>query len=275
MAQVVEPAAEPALKPVRTDSANQPSLVETHAHLHFDTFAGEIDGLLQRAHEAGVHKLITVGVNTADSRKAVELAATYDSVWAAVGIHPHEAGESVQAIGYLRDLAGRRKVVAIGECGLDFYRSTISAHEQVAALRGQIELAIELGLPAIFHVREAFEQFFAVVQDYPDVTGVVHSFTGGPKELDQSLEAGLHVALNGIITFTKDSELLEAAKQVPHDRLILETDCPFLSPVPNRGKTNEPARLVDIIASLAELRGENARVLGKATTRTSEQLFRI
>jgi TatD DNase family protein len=250
-------------------------LTDTHAHLQFDAFAGQVPAVVHRATEAGVSKIITVGVDTADSRKAIELAATYEQVWATVGVHPHTAGEGAQAGTYLRDLAGRRKVVAIGECGFDFYRSKTTPEEQEAVVRMQIELALELKLPLIFHVREAFERFFAVIGDYPPLRGVVHSFTAGPTELEQVLAAGLQVALNGIVTFSKDPAQLEAAKQVPVERLLLETDCPYLSPVPYRGKTNEPARVTDIAAFLAELRGEPVTVLSAQTTTNAEALFGI
>jgi TatD DNase family protein len=251
------------------------ALTDTHAHLQFDDFAGQVPAVLHRASEAGVEKIITVGVDSDDSRKAVALAATYERVWATVGVHPHAAHEAQPAVTYLRELATRRKVVAIGECGLDFFRSQATPDEQEGLLRLQIELALEVDLPLIFHVREAFEHFFAVTGDYPALRGVVHSFTGGPAELEQALAAGLNVALNGIMTFTKDQGQLEAARQVPLERLLLETDCPYLSPAPHRGKTNEPARVADIADFLAELRGESVEQLAAQTTANAEALFGV
>ncbi len=262
-------------QPVTAEDIGKPpaALVDTHAHIHFDVFRGQVDAVLHRAAEAGVTRLITVGVDTADSQRAAELAARYESVWAAVGIHPHEAAEAEQGMGYLRELAGRRKVVAIGECGLDLYKSTTSLEQQTAALRSQIELAMERQLPLIFHVREAFEPFFAIVKEYPNVRGVVHSFTGGVEEMEQATALGLYVALNGIMTFTKDTAQLEAARRLPGERLLLETDCPFLSPAPYRGKTNEPARVTDIAAFLADLRGVALLQLAGQTTANALALF--
>jgi TatD DNase family protein len=256
-------------------SAASSRYVDTHAHIHFDNFGGEVDAVLHRATEAGVTKIITVGVNTADSRRATELAATYENVWATVGIHPHEAGEADQGLSYLRDLATRRKVVAIGECGLDFYRNHASVQDQERALRAQVELAQELERPVVFHVRDAFERFLEIMTDYPDVRGVVHSFTAGAAELEQVLDRGWMVALNGITTFNKDTDHLEAVRRLPLDRLILETDCPFLSPVPYRGKTNEPARIVDIAEFMARHRGEPLERLAATTTANAERLFGI
>ena len=251
------------------------ALVDTHAHIHFEQYAGEVDRVIHRAHEAGVGKIITVGVNTQDSRKAVELAQMYENVWATVGIHPHEANEAEQGRDYIKDLASGRKVVAIGECGLDFFKSHTSHEEQEKALRLQVELAVEMNLPLVFHVRDAFAKFFEIMNDYPDAKGVVHSFTAGQREMEQAVDRGFLIALNGIMTFTKDDSQLEAAKQVPLSHLILETDCPFLSPAPHRGKQNEPARITDIAAFIAELRQEPVAVVAHHSTHNAEKFFGI
>jgi TatD DNase family protein len=252
-----------------------PQFIDTHAHIHFSNFNGEVNRILHRANEVGIAKIVTVGVNSQDSRKAMQMAQVYENVWATVGIHPHEAGEADQAIGYIRDLASQRKVVAIGECGLDFFKSEASPAEQERALRSQVELAIELDLPLVFHVREAFPRFLAIMDDYPAARGIVHCFTAGIREMEQVLERGYLVALNGIVTFAKDEAQLEAARRLPLDRLVLETDCPFLSPAPYRGKQNEPARVVDIAKFLSELRREPVAVIAQATTANAETLFGI
>jgi TatD DNase family protein len=145
--------------------------------------------------------------------------------------------------------------------------------EQQAALRGQIELALERELPLIFHVREAFPEFFEIIGDYNGLRGVVHSFSGGPAEAQRAVAAGLHIALNGIITFTKQEPQLAAARELPTDRLLLETDCPFLSPAPHRGQTNEPARVADIAQFVANLRRQPLAELAAATTTNAAQLF--
>lgn len=250
-------------------------LVDTHAHIHFDEFRAELDDILARAHEAGVDKLICVGVNESDSAQAVAVAKAYENVWASVGLHPHDADHGYVALEEIAELAELEPVVAIGECGLDQYKSETSLDEQERALRYQIELATEHDLPMIFHVRNAFSDFWRILDDYDSVRGVVHSFTAGPKELEGSLDRGLYIALNGIMTFSKDEAQLAAAKQVPDDRLILETDCPFLAPVPMRGRRNEPSYITYTAQFLAELRGQSDAHVARISTANAEKLFGI
>ncbi len=269
---MVESQAMPTLNNVETIPGV--SWVDTHAHIHFSNYLGQVDKVLHRAAEAEVKKIITVGVNVSDSQKAVEMAATYENVWGAVGIHPHEASEIDQGIKYINDLAGRRKVVAIGECGLDFFKNYSSEEDQERALRRQVELAEVLKLPVIFHVRDAFEKFFRIMKDYK-VDGVVHSYTADTKTMHQIVETGWMVALNGIMTFSKDEGHKELIKQIPDTHLLLETDCPFLSPAGYRGKQNEPAKVVDIGNYIAEIRGCKVEELAYATTKNAERLFGI
>ena len=167
------------------------------------------------------------------------------------------------------------KVVAIGECGLDYFKSETTKDEQERALRYQIELGLDKDLPMVFHVRDAFDDFWHILDDYSGVRGVVHSFTAGLPELRGSLERGLYIALNGIMTFTKDPAQLEAAKAVPSDRLVLETDCPFLAPAPKRGRRNEPANLELTAKFLAALRDEPYEDVASATTTNAETLFAL
>jgi len=259
-------------------------LIDTHAHLHFDDFATDddapsgdrqaaIEAVLQRAHRAGVEKIMCVGVNETDSAEAVAVAHAFDNLWATVGLHPHDADRGYDALEEIARLADLEKVVAIGECGLDYYKSETTKEEQERVLRFQIELGLERHLPMVFHVRDAFEDFWRILDDYSKVSGVVHCFTAGPPELAGSLERGLYVALNGIMTFTKDESQLEAAKLVPLERLVLETDCPFLTPSPLRGRRNEPANVELTAKFLANLRGEAYEDLASATTDNAEHLF--
>jgi TatD DNase family protein len=252
-------------------------LIDTHAHVHFDEFRDDLDAVLERAQTQGVEKIITVGCNDTDSAQAVAVARAYDNMFSSVGLHPHDADRGYEALEEIARLADFESVVAIGECGLDTFRSQTSREDQERALRFQIELGLDKNLPMIFHVRDAFPQFFAILDEYSghNVRGLVHCFTAGVPELEGSLERGLNIALNGIMTFTKDHKQLDAAKRVPLERLVLETDCPFLAPVPQRGKRNEPANIVHTAQFLAQLRGEPLEDLVTATSQNAEAFFGI
>jgi TatD DNase family protein len=254
-------------------------LIDTHAHIHFNDYRDELDDILSRAHAAGVEKILCVGVNDTDSAQAIAVARAYDNLWATVGLHPHDADRGYEALEEIARLATHDKVVAIGECGLDNYKSTTDPDEQERALRFQIELGLERDLPMIFHVRDAFPDFWRILDDYASggapARGLVHCFTAGVPELEGSLERGLSIALGGIMTFTKDERQLAAARRVPLDRLVLETDSPFLAPPPHRGRRNEPAYLADTAAFLASLRGESLEDLIGATTTNAETFFGI
>jgi TatD DNase family protein len=252
------------------------TLIDTHSHIHLDNFDTDLADVLDRAQAAGVAKMLCVGVNDDDSARAIALAKQHpDTLRATVGLHPHDADRGQSALKQLAKLAAHPIVVAIGECGLDQFKSTTSPAEQELALRFQIELAHTHDLPMVFHVRNAFGDFWRILADYPGTRGVVHSFTAGPLELAAALEHGLCIALNGILTFTKDPVQLEAARQVPLDRLILETDCPFLAPVPMRGRRNEPAYIAHTAEFLANLRGESLEDLSNATAKNAETLFNL
>lgn len=250
-------------------------LIDTHAHIHFDEYREELDDLLTRAHDAGVDKIVTVGVTEVDSAEAVAVARAYDNIWATVGLHPHDADRGYEALEEVARLAEYEKVVGIGECGLDYFRSETSKEDQERALRFQIELALERDLAMVFHVRDAFPDFFNILDEYDNVRGLVHCFTAGVDEMRGAVDRGLYIALNGIMTFTKEERQLEAARHVPLERLVLETDCPFLTPVPHRGKRNEPAYTSLTAEFLANLRGESLEDLHAVTTRNAERVFRI
>ena len=256
--------------------------VDTHCHPYFDELLTDLNGVLQRAHKAGVNKMICVGVSLEDSRQAIKFAAGHNNVWASAGVHPHGAkGFNSQTEDELRELlnpstslgAGGSKIVATGEIGLDYYRLNSPKEEQLSALRAQIEIAIQARLPIIFHVRDAWADFWQVFDDYQGLRGVIHSFTGGAKQLEQTLSRGLYVALNGIITFTRDQALLDAAKKMPLDKLVLETDAPFLTPATDKGQVCEPRHVRMVAEFLAELRVENLKEIASITTTNAEDLF--
>lgn len=256
------------------------NLIDTHAHIHMEQFRPDLDEVLKRAAAADVGRIIAVGCDDTDSASAVAVARAYENVYATVGLHPNEAMRGYEALDEVARLARFDKVVGIGEYGLDYYREGSDRDEQERAMRFQLELSLELGLASVFHVRDAFDDFYRIIDEYDvggneDFRGVVHCFTAGPSEMEAAVRRGLFVALNGIMTFSKDAAQLEAARALPLDNLVLETDSPFLAPAPLRGTRNEPANVAVTAAFLAELRGEALEDLAAATTANAERLFGI
>ncbi len=242
----------------------------------------DVGAVITEAIAEGVTRMVCVGCTVDDSALAVELAGRYAPVWASIGIHPHEASRylgDTASCDRFASLAARQKVVAVGECGLDYYYSYAAKDAQIALLRFQIELAIRAGLPMIFHVRNAFDDFWRIFDEYTaqghPIRGVIHSFSATVKELDEALQRGLYIGLNGIMTFTKDAAQLEAAKRVPTDRLLLETDAPFLTPKPYRGTICKPKHVRLTAEFLAALRGEPLEHLADYSTANAHALFKL
>jgi TatD DNase family protein len=253
-------------------------LVDTHCHLHFENFGVDREAAYQHALKAGVDRMICVGTTLADSRAAAQFAAGHDGVWAAAGVHPHEADDILKnknAAAEFKEILSLPKIVAVGEIGLDYYKSQTPKLDQEKALRAQIEAAMPLKLPFIFHVRDGWSDFWRIFDEYAPLAGVVHSFSSGTKQLRAALDRGLYIGLNGIMTFTKDHAQLEAARQVPLNKLVLETDAPFLSPNPFRGEVCEPRHTAATAEFLSGLRGESLEKLSQTTTDNAVRLFSL
>lgn len=232
--------------------------------------------IINAARENGVTKLICVGCDLEDSRLAVDFAGKNPNCWASVGIHPHEAKVYVgqtEKLENFADLAKRPKVIAIGECGLDYYYGHSSPADQETILRYQIELAQNQDLPIIFHVREAFDDFWRIFDDYKNIRGVLHSFTDSDTNMQKAIKKGLYIGVNGIATFTKDPSQISMYKSIPQDRLLLETDAPFLTPTPHRGSINEPKHISVIAKFLAELTDQRIELIAKTTSNNVNNLF--
>ena len=253
-------------------------LIDTHCHIHSKWYELDAEDVLSRSDRAGVTGRISVGTEVEDSKKATRFAQNNSGCWASVGIHPHDSKKDLDRADELVEIidsAPPGVIVAIGEVGLDFYYNHSPKKEQVEALHRQIEIAKQYELPLIFHVRAAFDEFWKVFDQYSGLRGVVHSFSSGPEDLENVLSRNLLVGLNGIMTFTKQANQLAAARQVPAESLLLESDSPFLTPVPNRGKVNTPEFLVDTAKFLSELRGESLENLGEQTTKNAKKLFKL
>ena len=254
-------------------------LTDTHCHLSLDEFSDELDPLLDRAREAGVRRLVIPGIDLATSRRAVEIAESEEGIYAAVGIHPHNAsGYSVQKRAELRELARSSSVVAIGEIGLDFYRDHSPRDEQKSALIGQLALARELELPVIIHNREAQEALFEVLLEWaPTVTrqqkGVLHAFSGDRQGAERALSSGFFIGVAGPLTYPNAGELRKTIQDLPQDRLLLETDSPYLPPQPHRGQRNEPAYLPFVAEELGKLTHKEVDEVIIDTSENAAQLF--
>ncbi|MBI4588070.1 MAG: TatD family hydrolase [Candidatus Rokubacteria bacterium] len=241
-------------------------LFDTHAHLHFPEFAADLPAVIQRARAAGVRWMLTIGTNLETSRAAVALADQESDLYAAIGIHPHDASEANEvAVDELQRVAeSSPRVVAIGEMGLDFFRNLSPRDVQVEVFRRQLALARRLGKPALIHCREAHPETLEIlrVEGVREVGGIMHCFSGDAAVARQCLDLGLFLSLAGPVTYPSARKLAEVAKLVPQDRLVVETDCPFLPPQPYRGKRNEPAYLAITAARVAELKGVPVEELG-------------
>lgn len=253
-------------------------IVDTHCHLDFKDFDADRDAVLGRAVSAGVERIINVGSSLEGSRRAVALAGRYDMVYATVGIHPHDAGKATEgAFGEISRLAGEPKVVAIGEVGLDYYRNLSPKDSQIAVFRRFIELANALNLPLIVHAREANDDILNILRATNNErrTTIMHCFSGDEIFLRECLDLGLYVSFTCNLTFKNAGKLRETARTVPLDRLLLETDAPYLAPEGMRGKRNEPAFMTALLGQWADLSGFSANDIARITTHNANTLFRL
>ncbi|HSJ57501.1 MAG TPA: TatD family hydrolase [Anaerolineae bacterium] len=260
-------------------------LIDTHAHLDFHQFDRDRDAVLQRARQAGVGAIITIGTDVTTSRAAVELAARYEGVFATVGMHPHDAQAlDGDALATLRELGRRPKVVAIGEIGLDFYRDRSPRDVQRRAFRAQLAWAAALGKPVVVHDRDAHDDVMSILIDWAaglsttslaGRAGVLHTFSGDLSMAQRALAAGFYISVSGPVTYKNARHLPDVVRAVPLDRLLVETDCPFLAPEPHRGQRNEPAYVSFVAGRVADLKGVPVDHVARATTENARRLFQL
>jgi TatD DNase family protein len=253
-------------------------LFDTHAHLHFPDFDADRDAMLARARAAGVCRMLTIGTDAPTSRAALALAAREPGVWATAGVHPHDAGESDEsALAEVERLAAEPRVVAIGEIGLDFFRNLSPRDAQERVFRRFVAHARRLGKPVVVHCRDAHAETLAVLAEerVGEVGGIMHCFSGDVAIARRCLDLGLAISLAGPVTYPKARALPDVARFVPGDRLVIETDCPFLPPQGYRGKRNEPAYLAITAARVAELRGEPADALARRASDNARRLLGV
>jgi len=253
-------------------------LVDSHAHLDMDDYKYDLELVIDRAVEGGVKKIITIGIDLASSQKALELANRYDFIYSTVGYHPHDADKvSDVHLMELQELAKEKKVVAWGEIGLDFFKNRSHRDRQIEVFRTQLEIAHNVGLPVIIHNRDAEKEILEILSSYNNTNhkGVIHCFSSDFKDALTFIDLGFYISIPGIVTFKKADKLKDVAAQIPIERMLVETDAPFLAPVPKRGKRNEPLFVTYTARVIAELRGMKFEEFAAITTANCKNLFNI
>jgi TatD DNase family protein len=248
-------------------------LVDTHCHLDM---VEDLDGALERMRAAGIERAVTIGVDRASSEWAVRAARTHDQIWATVGLHPHDAKDQTdELISYLEQLAAtEEKVVGVGEAGLDYHYDNSPREKQREVFAKQVEMAARVGKALVIHSREAWDDTFSILASAGAPERVVfHCFSGGPEEARRALDVGASLSFAGVVTFKNAGDLREAAALAPLDRILVETDAPFLTPVPHRGKANEPAYVSLVAAAIAAVKGVADDEVARATYENAARLF--
>ncbi len=278
--------------------------IDTHCHIHQSDYKLDREEVYRAAQEAGVTKMICVGTDLESSREAIEFSAKHKGAYPTVGLHPHEAKNGIDGLEELiLNEAGpvapvssktshakaeqvfeeplrmrhplKSRVVAIGECGLDYFYEHSPREAQIEVFNQQIELAVKNDLPLIFHVREALDDFWPIFDNFHGLKGVLHSFTGSQKEMEKALSRDLLIGVNGISTFTKQPEQQQMFANIPLENLLIETDAPFLTPTPHRGKINTPAYVVLVAQHIAKLKQISLEKIASVTSENATRLFKL
>lgn len=251
-------------------------LIDSHAHLEMREFDSDRNDVIERAELAGVDCIVTVGTNPGLSRKALSIAHQYENIYATVGVHPHDVAKaSDKSFDELKTLAQDPKVVAYGEIGLDYFRNISPREKQIEMFAKQLELAQELNLPVIIHDRDAHEETLRMVKASGVRRGVFHCFSGDWAMARQCIDLGFYISVPGVVTFDKSRVLQEVVRQAPLDAILLETDCPYLTPVPHRGKRNEPSFIIHTAKKVAEIKELPWEDIAQTAACNTRKLFSI
>jgi TatD DNase family protein len=251
-------------------------LIDSHCHLDDKQFDPDRAEVVARAREAGVERMMAIGTGDGppDLEAALRLARQHDFIYATVGVHPHDAAKATpETFAALEALSRESKVLAIGEIGLDYHYDFSPRDVQHDVFVAQLKLAATAGKPVVIHTREAWEDTLALLREHASGAGIIHCFSGGPEEARQALDLGFYLSFGGVVTFPKAEALRDAARMAPEDRLLVETDAPYLAPVPKRGKRNEPAFMVETARRLGEVRGVAPERIAEITTANFERLL--
>lgn len=249
-------------------------LIDSHTHIYYQDYQPDFDQILQRAAEAGVDAMLVVGTDLESSKHCLELAKRHSQLYATAGVHPHDAhGVTEDTYNEIRTLANDPNIVAIGEIGLDFYRDRSPRDVQETVFRRFLRMAKELDKPVVIHDRDAHERVMTILQEEQITRGVLHCFSGDPAMAAKAIRMGLYISIPGTITYPSNGALREVVRTTTLDRMLVETDCPYLTPVPHRGKRNEPAHVRLAAEKIAELKGLTLEDVGRITTRNCCELF--
>lgn len=252
-------------------------MIDSHCHLDFKNYDGKRERMVAEANAAGVHTIFNIGIDLASSKRSIELAERFECVYATVGVHPHDAKTlDDYVLSKLSSMAEHEKVMAIGEVGLDYYRDLSPRDIQKKVFRAQLELAVDKKLPIVIHTRDSFDDTYEIVTEYVDrlAGGIFHCFQGDTATAHKVFDLGFYISVGGITTF-KNSDMSRVAAEVPLERVLLETDSPFLTPVPFRGKTNQPAYVKYVCERVAELRGMSPDEVERITDANCRRFFRL
>lgn len=252
-------------------------LIDTHAHLDFDRFDEDREEVIEAAYQEDIQRIINVGADMESSVNSVELAKEYDFIYAAVGVHPHEAKDfSSEDYLKLKELASSPKVLAIGEIGLDYYYDNSPRQKQQEVFKRQLDLAKELDLPVIIHSRDAKEDTLKILKEEAQgLKGVLHCYAYDLTTAQEVINLGFYLAFGGVITFNNAKDLREVVKEVALERILIETDAPYLTPAPHRGKRNEPKYVQEVAKKVAEIKGVSLEEVAEITTKNAKELFNI
>jgi TatD DNase family protein len=251
-------------------------LIDSHCHLDDHRFDADREAVIERALAAGVARMVVIGAGDGppDLEAGIRLAERHECFYATIGVHPHDAAKATpETFARLRDLAQHPKVIAIGEIGLDYHYDFSPRETQKTVFIEQMRIAADAGKPIVIHTRQAWPATIAAIQENWRGSGILHCFSGGPGEAQQALALDFYLSFGGILTFPKAADVQEAARIAPADRILIETDAPYLAPVPRRGQRNEPAFIVETARKLAELRGASYEEIAATTTANFERLF--
>lgn len=253
-------------------------VIDSHCHLDMcdlEPYNGSLDALISAAEQAGVAQMLTIGVDLESSAGAIKIAQQHKNVSASVGVHPHDASSSIVSTDALIKLANDPKVKAIGETGLDYYYNKDGHENQIESFRRHIQAAKQLNLPLVIHTRSAQEDTLRVMRECAANNGVMHCFTESWAMAEQALELGFYISISGIVTFKNSGNVAEIAKKVPLERLLIETDAPYLAPVPYRGQKNEPKYVLEVCKYIAKLRDLDCHTLAEITFKNTVKLFNL